>query len=234
MVLQDESRVGGEAIEGLGMSKQADASGNGGRRTRYHHGDLRDALLKAAEQELADKGIEAFTLRGVARRAGVSHAAPAHHFRDTNDLLTALVTVAMQRFATALRQSEARAGDDPRERFIASGIAYVEFALANPALFDLIFSSKRPDFDDPELNRHAADAFETLAGGIAAMRGQDPMMSSKGRAEVAAGWSLVHGMATLLIAGRMKFLAGDLAVDREAVLRRLVAGAAPSPSTSAD
>ncbi|MBX3566851.1 MAG: TetR/AcrR family transcriptional regulator [Rhizobiaceae bacterium] len=204
------------------------------RRKKYHHGDLREALLRAAERELAEKGLESFTLRGVAKRAGVSHAAPAHHFRDTNALLTALVTVAMQRFGSAMTSAMSQAGDDARARFVASGIAYVEFALENPSLFDLIFSSRRPDFDDPELTRQAATAFGSLVDGIAALIGADPMASPGGRVTVAAAWSQVHGVATLLNAGKMKFLAGDLAADRKAALRKLVSSVLPVAPTSAD
>lgn len=204
------------------------------RSRKYHHGDLREALLRAAQRELAEKGLESFTLRGVAKRAGVSHAAPAHHFRDTNALLTALVTVAMQRFGSAMTAAMAQAGDDARARFVAAGIAYVEFALENPSLFDLIFSSRRPDFDDPELNRQAATAFGSLVDGIAALIGADPMASPGGRLAVAAAWSQVHGVATLLNAGKMNFLAGDLAADRKAALHELVSSVLPVAPTSAD
>ncbi|MEI5579289.1 helix-turn-helix domain-containing protein, partial [Streptomyces brasiliscabiei] len=69
-----------------------------GTRQPYHHGDLRRALLVAAEHELEEKGIEGFSLRGVAKRAGVSHAAPLHHFKDTRALLTALAGVGFERF----------------------------------------------------------------------------------------------------------------------------------------
>ncbi len=196
-------------------------------RTSYHHGDLRAALLEAAEKELAEPGIEGFTLRGVAKRAGVSHAAPAHHFRDTNDMLTALATIAMQRFHSAIEVAQARADGSPRERFIASGVAYVEFALANPALFDLMFGSKRPDFDDPALVGHASAAFGNLVDGIGAIRGRPPLEEPEGRLDVAAAWSLVHGVATLLIARRLKFLASDLSTNREATIRGLVSRIVP-------
>lgn len=223
MVTPVTSAGSGEGLDGQAMTTSSPGRG----KAPYHHGDLREALLAAAEQELAAKGIEGFTLRGVAKRAGVSHAAPAHHFRDTSDMLTALVTIAMQRFAAAMQAREAAAGDDPRERFIATGVAYVEFALANPALFDLMFSSKRPDFDDADFVSHATAAFATLVDGVAAIRGDEPMTSEDGRIAIATAWAMVHGLATLLIARRLKFLAPDLEADRESTLRRLVAGVAP-------
>ena len=172
----------------------------------YHHGGLREALLEAAEQELTEKGVEGFTLRGVAKRAGVSHAAPAHHFRDTGELLTALAAVGAQRFLSRLQEREAAAGDDPRARLVATGRAYIEFALANPALFGLMFGSKRPDFDEPSFSVPASQSFRMLVDGVAALRGDDPLASREGRAAVMSAWSLVHGFASLAIAGRVAFI----------------------------
>ena len=191
-------------------------------RKTYHHGDLRRALLAAAEAELIEHGIEGFTLRGVARRAGVSHAAPAHHFKDTAAMLTALAAVAAERLTKTMKQRQNEAADDPRARFVASGTGYIEFALANPALFMLLFGSGRPDSDDPDLVRHASDAFSNLVDGIAAIAGKDPLADAGGRLDVAAAWSLVHGAASLLIAGRMKFVRPALEADRDAWLQALV------------
>lgn len=191
-------------------------------RPTYHHGDLRRALLAAAEAELIDRGIEGFTLRGVARRAGVSHAAPAHHFRDTAAMLTALAAVAAQRLTATMTRRQAAAADDPRSRFVAAGTGYIDFALENPALFTLLFGSGRPDSDDPELVRHAGAAYASLVDGIAAIEGKDPTADPEGRLDVAAAWSLVHGAASLMIAGRMKSLRPAGEAERHAWLRRLV------------
>jgi AcrR family transcriptional regulator len=192
------------------------------RKPAYHHGDLRQALLTAAEAELAEKGVERFTLRGVAKRAGVSHAAPAHHFKDKDAMLTALAAVAAERFSRSLSDRQSRAMPDPRSQFVASGIGYVEFALKNPALFRLMFGSDRPDSDDPELNRHANDAFMNLVDGIAAISGGNPMESDEGLQDIAAAWSVVHGMANLLIAGRMAFIRPLLDADFDGTLEGIV------------
>jgi len=197
-------------------------------RSTYHHGDLRRALLAAAEAELVEKGIEGFTLRGVARRAGVSHAAPAHHFKDTAAMLTALAAVAAERLTRTMAQRRAAAPDDPRARLVASGTGYIAFALENPALFMLLFGSGRPDSGDPELVRHAGAAYADLVEGIAAIKGKDPTADPEGRLDVAAAWSLVHGAASLLIAGRMKSLRPADEADREAWLRRLVGRILPA------
>ena len=118
---------------------------------RYHHGALHDALLGAAEAELAETGLEAFSLRRVAKRAGVSHAAPAHHFGDAGGLLTALAAEGFRQFTATMTAQEALAAPDPRARMIAAGLGYIGFAAQRPALFRLIFSSDRPDGAAPEL-----------------------------------------------------------------------------------
>lgn len=191
-------------------------------KSAYHHGDLRQALLAAAEAELEEKGLEGFTLRGVARRAGVLHAAPAHYFKDTAAMLTALAIVGAERLTQSLEKHRDRAAEGARDRIVASGVGYIAFALENPALFKLLFGSERPDSDDPRLVEQAARAFQMLTGDLAELRGFDPMAEEKGTLDTAALWSAVHGIASLLIADRMRFLKPLLARDRDATLARLV------------
>jgi AcrR family transcriptional regulator len=206
-------------------------------RGSYHHGDLRAALVAAAEAELIERGIEGFSLRSVAKRAGVSHAAPAHHFKDTVGLLTALAAEAARRLVASMQTALAEAPPDPAGRIVASGIGYVDFALANPAMFDLLFGSKRPDSQDETLVRHASEAFALLFDELALLYGDDPLVSADGRRRTATAWALVHGIAQLLIAGRMKFLQEDLRRDRRGTLAGLLNGAlgledAGRPSTT--
>jgi AcrR family transcriptional regulator len=188
----------------------------------YHHGDLRQALLEAAELELDEKGLEGFTLRGAARRAGVSHAAPAHHFKDTAAMLTALAIVAAERLTKSLEKHRASALGGARNRIVASGVGYIVFALENPALFKLLFGSERPDSDDPRLIEQAAQAFRLLTVDIAELRGSEAMDSEEGMLDTAAIWSAMHGIASLLIANRMRFLRPMLKRDRDATLAQLV------------
>ena len=187
----------------------------------YHHGDLRSALLVAAEAELADKGIEAFSLRQVAKRAGVSHAAPAHHFGDAGGLLTALAAEGYRALVTMQRGHEARAASDPRSQLIAAGLGYVAFARARPALFRLMFGSSRPDFAVPDLLASAGLAYQHLVEGVSACspgaNGQD----------IAGVWAVAHGLADLMAAGRLQPLS-DLAPDAfEAALVRIIGRALP-------
>lgn len=193
---------------------------------KYHHGDLRQALLAAAEIELAEKGVEGFTLRGCARRAGVSHAAPAHHFRDADALLTELAAEGYARFAEVMRRRQAQS-QGPRTALIAAGLGYVDFARANPALFRLMFSSARPDFDQQPLRANADAAFGILVGGVREIRGASPMATREGIQDVLASWAIVHGLANFYIAERMPLLAAVPEADREAFLADIIARALP-------
>jgi AcrR family transcriptional regulator len=192
-------------------------------RAPYHHGGLREALLVAGEEELKERGVEGFTLRGCAKRAGVSHAAPAHHFRDAGALLTALAGVGFVRFMAAMEARRSAAPADPRERLVALGLGYIDFATSEPALFRLMFASNRPDFDDPDLHRVASSSFAMLAGGVAAVRGVDPFGDRTAMLDVAAAWSMVHGIADLALSGQLKFLEEmGLADDLDATYRNLI------------
>ncbi len=181
----------------------------------YHHGDLHAALLLAAEAELAEKGIEGFSLRSVAKRAGVSHAAPAHHFGDAAGLLTALAAEGFRRFLAAQAAREAVAAKTPAAQMIAAGLGYVDFALARPALFRLIFSSDKPNFGDPALLEAADAAYAHLVTQVHAMGGTD--------ADVAPVWAMAHGLADLLAAGRLQSMHGLTLAERDAAIAAMLA-----------
>lgn len=182
-------------------------------RPSYHHGDLRAALLAAGEVELAEKGVEGFSLRSVAKRAGVSHAAPAHHFGDTNGLLTALAAEGFRRFQDTLDAREVGAVDD-RDRAVRAGFGYLEFALKRPALFRLVFSSARPDFASAELIEAAGRAYDHLVGLVTALGG--------GEADVLALWVTSHGIADLAAGQKMRTLQGKSPEEREDLLRAVL------------
>lgn len=192
----------------------------------YHHGDLAAALMDAGEAELQEKGIEAFSLRGVAKRAGVSHAAPAHHFKDVVGLLTAIAARGYDRFVA--RQSYFRAGADstPQAQMAASGVGYVAFAMENPALFRLMFGSDRLRFEDPQLGASAGSAYDDLVRHVAAVpvgSGTDKARGSGALdADIAAVWAMAHGLADLLAAGRIKPLQSLPLEERHRVIASLM------------
>lgn len=193
------------------------------RRQSYHHGDLREALLKAAAEELELAGVEAFSLRKVAKRAGVSHAAPAHHFGDANGLLTALAAEGYRSFVRFMTRREAEMGDPAR----AAGLGYIEFAESHTALFRLIFSSQRPSFDDPELQAASFAAFSHLCGLIEKRRGVSPFVDEDAMGDAIALWSMCHGLADLLASGRLQQLQALPKPEREAFLLCLLERALP-------
>lgn len=190
-------------------------------RRSYHHGDLRSALLAAAEEELSARGVEAFSLRQVARRAGVSHAAPAHHFGDTGGLLTALAADGFQRFLAAQARREGQAAADPVAQLVAAGLGYIDFAMDRPALFRLLFGSDRLDFTDPALDAASTEAYFHLREQVRGAGGTET--------DAAAVWAMAHGLADLLANGRLKPI-HDLPVSaREAVLVDLLRRSFPLP-----
>lgn len=177
----------------------------------YHHGDLRAALLQAAESLLTEKGVDGFSLRETARRAGVSPAAPKHHFRDVRALFTAIAAIAFDDLAEALEQASADSEQDRLTRIRRQGAAYVRFALKNPARFDLMWRIALLETEDAEYRRASQRAFAALDRLV---RGEEAVMARKGDPAMAptiACWSLVHGFARLAIDGA--FGEGDEAME---------------------
>jgi AcrR family transcriptional regulator len=193
----------------------------------YHHGALRTALLNSAEAILDRDGIGALTLRAAAREAGVSHAAPTHHFGDLTGLLTELAASGFVRFRTHLQAEAATAGQDPNARLIALGRGYVGFARACPGLFQLMFRSERLDWSSPALSTAGAAAFALLTQDEAEAELQSASYGFQNLVVAMSRWSLVHGLSMLLIDGRLGAFAdqvpgADIEVLIEQVLTRLV------------
>lgn len=179
---------------------------------RYHHGDLRRAVLDSALTAIADGGASALSLRDLARRAGVSHAAPAHHFGDKKGVLTQIAVDGFDLLADALEAAEAGG------TFVDVGAAYVRFAVAHPSHFEVMF---RPDLlhgEDPALAAAEARARGPLLRGVAGASRADDVDGAL------AAWSLVHGFASLWLSGALSRDARDaLGDDAEAAARRLAA-----------
>lgn len=211
------------------------------RREAYHHGALREALIEATEALLAERGTEGFSLREVARRSGVSPAAPAHHFGDADGLLTAVATLAFDGLTAALQAGNERGGTDPLARLREQGLGYVAFALRHPGRFGLMFRGGAPAVrKDEALLRSAGAAFSVLEEGVRLLLGAPapaPLSAAQWHALLAT-WSVVHGFAHLALAGQFDHVApGALAAEgascteapisgrraREALLREVLA-----------
>jgi AcrR family transcriptional regulator len=170
----------------------------------YHHGDLRHALIEAALQILETKGLQGLTLRGVAARAGVSHAAPAHHFPNIKSLITELCTIGFLRFHETISQKCAAAAQDARSQLRAANSGYMAFATSQPELFRLMFSTPASDWTDKYLCAASLRARAQLADICGPASDALGLSSSadRGRLERLV-WSCAHGHAHLLIEGRL-------------------------------
>lgn len=182
----------------------------------YHHGNLRAELLRAGMALLRERGVEGFTLREVARRSGVSHNAPYHHFADRSALVAAIVVEGFADFTRELERAAARARGGELARIRALGRAYVRFAREDPERFKLLW---RPDM------REGANLAEVEAAG---QRSYDPLLDvlRRGRGQgvvedvtpletqALTAWSTVHGLAMLLVDGPLRLeVIGDRAAD---------------------
>lgn len=169
-------------------------------KSAYHHGDLRRALLDEALSVIAQKGVAGLSLRDVAARTGVSHAAPYHHFADKTALLTVLAREGMELMDARMAEAQEAAGVDPVERLLAVGIAYVTFAVDHPDYYAA--------FTAPELAALQRSADEAPLGdrGVMWARLMDAAIACQKVGELPPGdpvvvcvhlWSLVHGLAEL-------------------------------------
>lgn len=174
----------------------------------YHHGNLPDALMASARAILQECGVEGLSLRAVARRAGVSQAAPYHHFKDKQNLLAAVAVVGHQELIEVCAEFY-----DPTlpgyEGLLTMGLGYLTFAAENPTLFRLMFGSElshfhlstnQPDYVEAlELSNKAIDDAVTAAF-------DRDLISDEEKHETAkrAAWSLVHGLGTLIVDGRLE------------------------------
>jgi AcrR family transcriptional regulator len=178
----------------------------------YHHGDLRRTVLAAAVDAIGESGLDGWSLRELARRAGVSHAAPAHHFGDKAGLLTALAAEGFDLLADTL----APAASD----FLEAGLAYVRFAVEHPVHFGVMFQPKLYRADDETVRAARERAGALLRQGAQAVE----TTPDAGAVTARAGWSIAHGFASLCLAGAIPIPPDTDPVEAaRPVLRRLLA-----------
>jgi AcrR family transcriptional regulator len=181
----------------------------------YHHGNLREALLDAADALLAEHGVQGLTLREVARAAQVSHAAPYHHFAGLDGLLAAVAERSFARLGAAMERA-ARHGD-AQEALLGICEAYVAHACAHPAQFRLMFGpllARQADF--PDYARAAQASFAHL------LAAAERFAPGEAAALALAGWSMAHGFAALAIDGAFAHL--PVQMPTEAAFARQLAG----------
>ena len=163
----------------------------------YHHGDLREALITAGRSLLEEKGLTGFTLRECARRAEVSHAAPAHHFKSVDDLLAEIATQGFAQLVETMAAEAKRAKPDPAARLVAQGVGYMAFAAAHPMLFRLMFYRETERFQTPALAEAARAA---RAMHFAAVEAALPLAPRETKVRMSDfAWATVHGFISLLL-----------------------------------
>jgi AcrR family transcriptional regulator len=170
----------------------------------YHHGDLRAALVEAGLALLQEEGLEGFTLRACARRANVSHGAPAHHFGDVKGLLTACAAQGFVRMSALMEEFRAKAGNSAMLQSRANGMAYIVFAMRHRALFQLMFRADVVDHGSPELKAASQASFGVLESSVR-IEALHPSAAPREELldDMLLRWAAVHGIATLILEGQL-------------------------------
>ncbi|HEX5655627.1 MAG TPA: TetR/AcrR family transcriptional regulator [Polyangiales bacterium] len=179
---------------------------------QYHHPDLREAMIRVAQELLESEGPSSWTVRAAARIAGVSSGAPYRHFADKDTLLAAVATRGFDDLRTEIATHLDTVGDDPYARFGALGEAYVRFATSRPGRYQIMFGRDILNRAlHPELCAAADRSFASLLNEVETAQRSGVLRSDTASAAVAAGaWAVVHGLADLLLSGRLNDIAdGD-------------------------
>lgn len=171
----------------------------------YHHGDLRNALILAGLEILDGEGLEGLALRKVAARAGVSHAAPAHHFGNREGLFVAIAAHGFDRFRDYMLEDRFATGKSPRDQLIGISRGYLRFSREQTALFRLNFSVEYKNHPDGELQAASARAYQVLVD-VCALFEPDPAGPGINELRV---WSTVHGYAMLSLFRRGQNESGE-------------------------
>jgi len=173
-------------------------------RKPYHHGNLQKALLQASIQLIAEIGPSAFTLREVARRAGVSHNAPYRHFNDKDSLLAAVAAQGYRELNDAMLRAANRQSD-ARNRLKRAGLAYIAFALRRPEHFTVMFDAPFSRRMHPEAAGASERAFSTLLSFVQDCQDQRLLPSGPPLQFALLAWTMVHGIAKLATTGRLPY-----------------------------
>jgi len=176
----------------------------------YHHGDLKNALRAAASALIAQRGVDSVSLREISQAAGVSHTAAYRHYADKQALLAELAEDGFRQLAQINRDTIAATPDGPAAQLMACGRAYVRFGVQRPHVLQLMFSQAIPDWTAyPALQQASEELAQTLAGVVAAGQASGAIRGAPLGDVTLAAWSLVHGLALLLVGRRIPVPAID-------------------------
>jgi AcrR family transcriptional regulator len=195
----------------------------------YHRVNLKQSLLDSAVALIGEVGPQAFTLREVARRAGVSHNAPYRHFRDKDDLLAEVAAQGFDRLSESIRKTMAKGGT-AAERLSLAGRGYVQFALQWPQHVLVMFETPPAADQRPEHAAAARRAFQALLDAITAVQAEGGLPQGDPQSFAVVAWSGVHGLAKLAIGGRLPFDAKQTLQFADYVTHVLAHGMANVPA----
>jgi AcrR family transcriptional regulator len=197
----------------------------------YHHGDLRSALLQHAARILRTDGLEALTLRAVARATGVSQAAPYRHFADRRALMAAIAADGFRELNRAMGEAMAQSGG--RAGFKGVAVAYVRFAQANPALYHVMFGPEVANTADlPELRGAARSALGFVQSGLEQLQHVGLVRPGDAATMAVACWAALHGLVSLILDGQAESVTPDIDALVEATAELVMFGLAPRVATA--
>ena len=182
---------------------------------RYHHGNLRAQLIEAALEMIEESGTKDLTLRGIAKRAGVSHAAPYRHFKGKEALLEAVASEGFSLMLSEIRERISTLGDDPLARFRVCGSAYIDFALAHRAHFRVMFAAPFDGVTLPDsLKPESTPFFQLFLSIIDECLEAGVLKGESGRDICVTAWSVVHGFSLLVMDGHLvKTISGRKGIE---------------------
>lgn len=170
----------------------------------YHHGNLKNALIEAGIQVLADEGLKGLSLRKVARIANVSHAAPYAHFADKQALIAAISTEGFRFLLERIQQTIDHYSDDPLRQLVEASWAYVSFAISNPAHFKITLSGiVEKEWNYPALIELSQASFHQLETIVESCQKQGILQSESTEITALALWSQMHGLSSLILENRL-------------------------------
>jgi AcrR family transcriptional regulator len=171
---------------------------------KYHHGDLKNALIKAGVEILAKEGVGGLSLRKVAKRAGVSHSAPYAHFKDRQSLIAAISTEGFRQLYDELNAAVVTHADDPREQLVEAAWAYIQFALKNTDTFKIMFSGVlEKERDYPSFVEISSKTFERVVDIVQVCQRAGVLAPGPSDLVAVSMWGQVHGIISLALEGQI-------------------------------
>jgi AcrR family transcriptional regulator len=171
---------------------------------KYHHGDLKNALIEAGAEILSQEGVSGLSLRRVAKRAGVSHSAPYAHFKDRQSLIAAISTEGFRQLYDELAAAVSAHADDPREQLVEAAWAYVQFATNNTDTFKIMFSGVlEKEKDYPAFVEISGKTFERVVDIVRACQNAGVLQPGPSELVAVSVWGQVHGIISLALEGQI-------------------------------